>query len=299
MWANLIHDAFESIISSSYISDITETLQVLVNGLNNFFSGNDLTTTLSLFRAVGASLMIIFFFIAISDCIQKDILSFDKFVVFMIRLYVGFMVIYFLPDIISGFFKITNGLYNAINSSALSRDSLPVPDAENFKEVLNWKGGFIKAFFSNAGSCLMYLAILAVGKFGQFTIIMFALSNALTLMARVIFSPIGVAQCFDEGSRSAGIRYLKLLLADMLAFAMVVGILVASVKLTNILLIGVYENLGLGTVSKVSLIPISQTHVLEKLVKNPMFVGSAFAVKLATIGGVSKASQLAKEVVGV
>ena len=305
MGAGIVHDAFESIIGTGYIEDITSFFEILINGLRTYFAdGSDLSTTLDILRAVGASLMIIYFFIAISDCIQKDILSFDKFVVFIIRLFVGFMVILYLKEIIGGFFQLSAGIYKLISVGNTGQNQLAIPAEEYFEEALKWNDGFIKNFFGHLGTILMMLIINIVGWFGKFAIMMFAISNALMLLARVIFAPVGVAQCFDEGSRSAGIKYLKLLLADMLTYATIIGLLWATNKFSNILLLGVYNSMAeasasLPTAGVISAIPISQPAVLDELVHNTMFIGCAFAIRLAVIGGISKANQLAKEIVGV
>ena len=271
----------------------------MIDGLDAYLTGNNLTTTLDIFRAVGASLMIIFFFIAISDCIQKDLLSFDKFIVFMIRLFVGFMVIYYLPEMIAGFFKLSVAIYQNVVISDVGNDNLPIPELEKFEEALNWKNS-IKSVIGNLGTIIMFLIINLVGGIGKFMIMMFALSNALILMARIIFAPIGVAQCFDEGSRSAGIKYLKLLLAEMLTYATIIGLLWAANKLSSAILLGVYNSMdGMTHASKMSEIPLHEQNVLETLVHDTMFIGTAFAIRLAVIGGIAKANQLAKEVVGV
>ena len=300
MGASIVHDAFENIIGTEYIQNIVSFFKVLLDGLHTYLTGNNLATTLDIFRAVGASLMIIFFFIAISDCIQKDLLSFDKFIVFMIRLFVGFMVIYYLPEMIAGFFELSVAIYETVVEGDMGVDNLPIPSEESFEEALGWKGNIIKVFAKNLGSIISFLIINLIGWIGKFMIMMFALSNALMLMARIIFAPLGVAQCFDEGSRSAGIRYLKLLLADMLTYAAIIGLLWAASKLSSAILLGVYNNLeGVIQASKMSEIPIAEPDILDKLVHDTMFIGTAFAIRLAVIGGIAKANQLAKEVVGV
>lgn len=70
-----------------------------------------------------------------------------------------------------------------------------------------------------------------------------ATSNMAMLIVRCVFSPLAVVQLFEDGSRSAGIRYLKGIFADALSFSIIIVILQVCSYMNNIFLSDTFKYL--------------------------------------------------------
>ena len=115
-------------------------------------------------------------------------------------------------------------------------------------------------------------------------------SNAVMIIVRVIFAPIGIVQLFDEGQRSAGIRYLKKFLAEALTFAVIVGVLFASAKLQNSIVLSISgDTMRNGILSGDN---------LKDVVDGTKLMIWLTAINLASAGAIMRSGQLANDIIG-
>ena len=110
------------------------------------------------------------------------------------------------------------------------------------------------------------------------------------IIVRVIFAPIGIVQLFDEGQRSAGIRYLKKFLAEALTFAVIVGVLFASAKLQNSIVLSISgDTMRNGILSGDN---------LKDVLDGPKLLIWINAINLASAGAIMRSGQLANDIIG-
>lgn len=131
------------------------------------------------------------------------------------------------------------------------------------------------------------MAAMYIGKIAAF---LMAAGNAVIVVVRTIFAPVGIVQMFDEGQRSAGVRYLKKFFAEALTFAVILGILFAASKLQSALMVNILS--GKPFEGKLTVDNMDSVLGIKHCV--PIIV-----IQLAATGGIFKANQIANDIVGV
>lgn len=112
------------------------------------------------------------------------------------------------------------------------------------------------------------------------------ISNAVMIVARAVFAPIAVVQVFDEGTRSAGIRYIKKFVAECCTMAGICVILTVVPLVTNSL-----------TAVKLPVDTITAAN-LDQVITFGTF-GTILIPQLVLAGGLATGSKLIHDVVGV
>ena len=126
---------------------------------------------------------------------------------------------------------------------------------------------------------------------GSFLII---IGNAISLIVRTVFAPIALTQLMEDGSKSAGIRYLKKFLADGLTLAAILAVLYATSRLQASLISVSIPADWHNTISATSLDTILNLGVLGGGIGIMLI-----ALQLASVGAMFKASQIANDIVGI
>ena len=122
------------------------------------------------------------------------------------------------------------------------------------------------------------------------------IGNAISLITRTIFAPIGMVQLMEDGSKSAGVWYLKKFLADGLTLAAILAVLYAVSLLQGGLIAATIPEDWNNT--------LSITEPVLDGILNLGAMGSGVglmmaAIQLAAVGAMFKASQIANDIVGV
>ena len=121
-------------------------------------------------------------------------------------------------------------------------------------------------------------------------------SSALKLILRVFFAPIAVVQMFEDGTRSAGIQYIKKLFAELIVFSLMIVVIVASKSLTNSLLSSLTVTEGTGSGMKI----LELLRDVDRHEDFPFqFVIYRIVPSLAAVGTMTGLSRLSSDVVGV
>lgn len=155
-------------------------------------------------------------------------------------------------------------------------------------------------------------------SFGTKIIVIFiGISRLVELTVRVIFAPFAVADVYQKGSNSGGMRYLRKIFALILQFAAIVGIYIACASIISSLNISsngadMYETLTGSTEESVyTYAGYSSTVTITSISKNAcitfldsLFGGSGnywlcMGVLLARIGLAIKSQQIANDIAGV
>lgn len=299
--AELFFNAAGLLYGGTSITEIQGFISQIVNALSTVFTDDSIKQIIDIFLGIGVSLLTVFLYVDILDKATKDMITLERLILIFVKYFLAIMILINLPDLIVTLFNLTKGLYDMLGESATFK-SLNIkyypgqnPDPSVYPEwsedlqkafkdagIKNGISSLFKHFFSLITTILVIL-IMWVGKIAGY----FAVAgNALALIARVLFAPLGVVQCFDEGLRSSGIRYLKKIVAEALTFAVILGIMFAMSKI-QVSLLGA----SIGKIDE-----ITPDNVLSLLsIKHCI---GAIVLQLSAVGAMLKASQIANDIVG-
>ena len=312
--AKFIYKALTMVFGGGTISDVSNGMNTVLDALKVVMSQNSVHAILQIFLGIAASLMTVFLFMDIVSNVQKDMITLERLILIFIKYFTAMVVLIYLEDIMINLFQLGTGIYEVTKNasqpggalSASSKGSIKFfpserqdgldatiwPEYDAVKDVFTGKWGKnkMKVIAQNIDLILTlflpYMICWTAKLATYFTIV----SNAVNIVARVVFAPIGIVQLFDEGQRSSGIRYLKKFLADILTFAVIVGILFAAAKLQTAITISVAGDY----LTNNSLTGDN----LSKVVDGPMLMIWLTAINLATAGAIVGSSRLANDIVG-
>ena len=109
-----IYNALSVLFDTSLIENVKDFIATVMNGLISVFTNANATQYFTMFTAIAGSLMIIFFFIDITDSAAKDMITMEILILSFIKLLIGFSIMIFLPDLLNGLFTIVNEIYNML-----------------------------------------------------------------------------------------------------------------------------------------------------------------------------------------
>lgn len=304
--SKLLFDTLKLLFSGGMIDDISDFLTMVLNGLKDVMTAEKITAMMGVFTAVAASLLTVYLYIHITEKVSQEMLSLEQLILILVRYFIAMIILIYLANIITTLFDLAIGLYDVAkgwvsNSASFAdlrlfpNDGNPNPsewpkfdDVKTAMSEAGWKNTAtnIGKHFSVFLYCILITLIAQVSKLAAYFI---ALGNAISLIARTAFSPLGVVQLFNDGQRSAGIRYLKKLLAEALSFAAILGILYA---------VGLLQSHVLAAQVDPVLGGVLEVENMGKIFNIKVF-GSICAIQLSTVGAMFKASQLANDIVGV
>lgn len=298
--AELFFNAAGLLYGGTSITEIQGFISQILDALTTVFTDASIKQIIDIFLGIGVSLLTVFLYVDILDKATKDMITLEKLIMIFIKYFLAIMILINLPDLIVTLFNLAKGLYDMLGEKA-SFNSLNIeyypghnPNTAVYPE---WSEDLQKAFkeagIKNGISALwknflalittiLVILVMWVGKIAGYFIVA---GNALSLIARVLFAPLGVVQCFDEGLRSSGIRYLKKIVADALTFAVILGIMYAMSRI-QVAILG-----GTGKIER-----ITPDNVLSLL--SIKYCIGAIVLQLSAVGAMMKASQIANDVVG-
>lgn len=298
--AELFFNAAGLLYGGTSITEIQGFISQILDALTTVFTDASIKQIIDIFLGIGVSLLTVFLYVDILDKATKDMITLEKLIMIFIKYFLAIMILINLPELIVTLFNLAKGLYDMLSGSA-SFESLHIeyypghnPNTAVYPE---WSEDLQKAFkeagIKNGISALwknflalittiLVILVMWVGKIAGYFVVA---GNALSLIARVLFAPLGVVQCFDEGLRSSGIRYLKKIVADALTFAVILGIMYAMSRI-QVAILG-----GTGKIER-----ITPDNVLSLL--SIKYCIGAIVLQLSAVGAMMKASQIANDVVG-
>lgn len=298
--AELFFNAAGLLYGGTSITEIQGFISQILDALTTVFTDASIKQIIDIFLGIGVSLLTVFLYVDILDKATKDMITLEKLIMIFIKYFLAIMILINLPDLIVTLFNLAKGLYDMLGEKA-SFNSLNIeyypghnPNTAVYPE---WSEDLQKAFkeagIKNGISALwknflalittiLVILVMWVGKIAGYFVVA---GNALSLIARVLFAPLGVVQCFDEGLRSSGIRYLKKIVADALTFAVILGIMYAMSRI-QVAILG-----GTGKIER-----ITPDNVLSLL--SIKYCIGAIVLQLSAVGAMMKASQIANDVVG-
>lgn len=300
--SKLVFNALAAIFDGSMAAKVFAFIESVMIALTAIFTSGEVMKGFTVLQAVGGSLLIIFFFVELTDNASKDMITLERLVLAFIKLILGMCLLMFLKEIIAGLFAFVYGIYHKIATAGVdnvsfgitfwgqstfpeSFDALSEAD-QNFK---NLDSNPLKAIMGSIG-LLVNSLILSLASWIAIGVSYFvAISNAISLIARTTFSPIAVAQCFNDGQKSNAIRYLKKFAADGLTMAVIIGILYAASTLQGHLVSTIMAGESITSINSDNAITVME---------NLKVMLSIFAINFGAIGAILKAPSLAQDIIG-
>lgn len=292
------------IFGGGMIVDISDFLGEVITATQDLFSDN-VSVLVTTFSVIAGSLMIIFLYIDLTSNATKELLTLERLILTFIKYFIAMVILIYLPEILNSLFELAKGIYD-VACENFTYDNLDYgirffpndgnsnpsvfPDFETIKDALSDAGysNKVTAVIKHISEFIPLLLVNLVFFVAKAAAYLITVSNAIMVLVRAVFAPIGIVQLFDEGQRSNGIRYLKKFASDALTFAAIVGILYAASLLQGQLIASVVsENLG----GVLSVDNISDVLNLSTLV--PIVI-----IQLSAAGAILKAAQLSNDIVG-
>lgn len=189
-----------------------------VTGLTSATTGVDfslfwqiINKGLSFVTPFGYALVTTFFLMYMFDAASKDQLTVDSVIKVLIQLILVATVMGNLPLIINSLLSIGETLLSNVSGLTDSTNSISITGKD---VVEQWRktgeDTSLTIFFQSMFIWLIHqIAIIAIDFAG--------IARLLEIGWRIIFAPIGVANCFEGGANSAGVKYLKGILGASLA----------------------------------------------------------------------------------
>lgn len=304
-----IFNALSQLFGPGLSEKITVFLGYVIDALESIMTEDNIMSHINIFLAIGCSLMTIFLFMDILDKATKEMLSFERLVLVILKWFLGCAILIYLPDLIYGLFRMMDGIYEMTKTLSITNGGLsniqyfPAdgnPDPSKWPEYEAVYSAFKKSGYEDNLSLIKHFPTVIVSflvtviSFGAtIAAFLFSLGNAVSIIVRTLFSPIAVAQCFEDGQRSNAIRYLKKIAADMLTFGIIVAILYACSQLQGHLAGQIAtEFAGDNGSIIISVENIPQLIAFSK-------VAMLLAVQCTAVGGIMKANSISNDIVGV
>ncbi len=235
-----------------WMDKVWEVLQNLFNGTNG--GSGIVGDGYSAFSAVGASLLILYFFMEITSKASMDLLTFEKLVVLCIKFLVAFMIMLNLKTIMNGMLDLGKGIYdlaakgmsNTTNENSFEWYTNKHPETDEKGRCVDLMNVLEEQYSGGISEFINALSIIIPGLLGY--LVMFACKfvcyftttkNALDICVRGWMAPIAIPQLFEDGQRSAGVRYIK----GFLAATLEMTIIFLTLKLSTQFATGLQEAL--------------------------------------------------------
>lgn len=290
-----IFEALVVLFGNGLLNDIAEFLNTINTATVNALNTGVISDAIGIFKGLAASLVILFFLIELLNEAQKDFVTFERLTVMLLRLLAVTVLIMNLEMIVNGLEELSVLIFKAVKDLAGNSSNSFEIFGENaatgyrYSEVeKDMKDALGKAGIKQALMVVLQLLIpWLISRLCYVVAYVIAVGRSIELIVRAIFSPIGVANLFEDGTRSSGFRYLKKFAACALQLGAIAVILYAANALCNSLIRSLSE--GYMTITK--------DNILDVLGSTALW--SMSAIQLAVIGITLKAQSICNDILGV
>lgn len=290
-----IFEALVVLFGNGLLNDIAEFLNTINTATVNALNTGVISDAIGIFKGLAASLVILFFLIELLNEAQKDFVTFERLTVMLLRLLAVTVLIMNLEMIVNGLEELSVLIFKAVKDLAENSSNSFEIFGENaatgyrYSEVeKDMKDALGKAGIKQALMVVLQLLIpWLISRLCYVVAYVIAVGRSIELIVRAIFSPIGVANLFEDGTRSSGFRYLKKFAACALQLGAIAVILYAANALCNSLISSLSD--GYMTITK--------DNILDVLGSTALW--SMSAIQLAVIGITLKAQSICNDILGV
>ena len=303
---HIIYNCLNMIFAGDLVTSLSEWMNSLLTTMDKAVNGNAIAiTAMNIFAGVACAMMIVYFYMDLTAQASRSAITFEQLVAAFIKLLVAVAILSILPDLIGDIVSIAKNFFGMmadgefktmfdkkkthdLSFSFGSVQTDKFPEWSDVEDVFkNHYGGvkWLGALGIIATCLIVFIVMVAANVVGYFL----TTSCMVMFLVRCIFSPLAVVQCFDEGARSSGIRYIKILVADALTLGIMIGIIyIGNYFTAGIVPEAFYEGAGSYTLSFDTLETGLSGMILVKIIDS----------RLAIIGGMAGAGRLSREIMG-
>lgn len=305
MFAKGIYEGMSTLFNGSVTSDVSEFMAKIYGAVwNALATYKVLDVAFSFLSGIAVSLLILWFFVEITGQASRDMLTLEKLIVQFIKLIIACAVLLCLQDIVTGIVSIGYRLflmvsddssdgfltqvmsgYSASNSTITYFGESSWPSWDKVQSEFESQFKIFKGI-TLYGKLLLPTFIMWIAKLAGLFI---SASNGVMIIARAIFSPIAVVQLFEDGTKSAGIRYLKKFAAECMTMACIAAILIAVQLVTQNLMQDMI-NSACGSTG------LTVSNIDEVLTWGNLAI--LIAPQLVAVGGMGMGAKIANDIVG-
>lgn len=244
----LLTSVIKMLFGTTISDNVGNWMSTLFDGVINILDAGVIANAMTIFSGVAMSLLTLYFFLELYNNVSREMFTIDRLIVSLTKLFVALAILICLPEFVLGIAKVGKASYDMIDKGNIFNIVSDAGDSDasdlmqclqniatnkdgamdDFTEDLinnDWDGiwNFIRHIplvlpLGIAG--LIGLAAIAIGC-------LTCTGNAILILVYAVMSPIAVVNLFEEGSRSAGIRYLKKFAATCLTMALILVVLQA------------------------------------------------------------------------
>ena len=307
------YNTLNLIFGGTFIKEVTDALMRLLSSLKTIFSTSSIDTMLNVFISIAGTLLVLYLFIEIASKATTEMLTFERLMIILLKTFAAMIILINLKELIILLFNLAIAVYDMVENTVSDsiadtnfgglkffpdikgHDPSVFPESFSVVEKAFDKAGYGSGIgdfidhFSEFIYCNLFNLFAIVAKCASYLIV---IGNAISLIVRALFAPLGVVQMFDDGAKSAGVRYFKKFLAEGLTLAAILGVLYATSLLQGNVMASFIPDAWNNQL-------LAQGDAIDLILgfKGPGI--PVLAIQLAAIGAMFKSSQIANDIVGV
>lgn len=183
-------------------------------------------------KPFGIALLTTFFLMYVFDAAAKEQITVDTVIKMMIQLIVAIAILSNFDAVINSILSIGESIFGLLREQlSASQKMTPTHTGEEIMTTLENNGNTTGSLYFQILFCWLIYHI------GMIAMFFAALARLIELGWRIAFAPIGLANCFEGGTNSPAIRYLKSLFAVAISGAVLFLIFQIGTMVSQILFV--------------------------------------------------------------
>ena len=224
------------IYGTQTLKDVTSLLSLKNNGFDMSAYWDIINKTVSVAgKPFGVALLTTFFLMYVFDAAAKEQITVDTVIKMMIQLIVAIAILSNFDAVINSILSIGESIFGLLREQFSASQEVKPKIASNTGEeimtALENDGNSVGSLYFQILVCWL---IFHIGKVAMFFA---AVARLIELGWRIAFAPIGLANCFEGGTNSPAIRYLKSLFAVAISGAVLFLIFQIGTMVSQILFV--------------------------------------------------------------
>ena len=212
---------------------VTDLLSLKNNGFDMSTYWDIINKTVSVAgKPFGIALLTTFFLMYVFDAAAKDQITVDTVIKMMIQLIASIAILSNFDAVINSILSVGESIFGLLRQQlSASQKMMPTHTGEEIMTTLENNGNTTGSLYFQILFCWL---IYHIGKIAMFFA---AVARLIELGWRIAFAPIGLANCFEGGTNSPAIRYLKSLFAVAISGAVLFLIFQIGTMVSQILFV--------------------------------------------------------------
>lgn len=232
------------------LNDVTNLLSLKDNGFDMSMYWDIINKTVNAVKPFGIALLTTFFLMYVFDAAAKDQITVDTVIKMMIQLIVAIAILSNFDAVINSILSVGESIFGLLRKNVVlspqgrvSGVSSSIAATVSSSEKINASTGEeIMTALENNGNTTgsLYFQIVFcwfIYHIGMIAMFFAAVARLIELGWRIAFAPIGLANCFEGGTNSPAIRYLKSLFAVAISGAVLFLIFQIGTMVSQILFV--------------------------------------------------------------